>query len=159
MLDEHLLDGFHSKMRVERLLAEKDEGVEGCGVGFVRLVFGADDSRHLTADLREAVLELGNCFLPLIERWRLILEKAAENRDEVVGAGDLAIKNALTILHEHSASRFLEKDVIARVAELDFALISLSRSSAVSFASQSPCMRRKLSTSAPSGVIFAPDWS
>ena len=124
MLHQHALDGFFREIGIDGLPAKGVEVVEAADECRIPAAFFIDSFLDGGGQLRNALREIRDRLLPLLNVGSLVVEELIDDLDEGFGAGDVFVEDARAALIENGAFGGLKDDVVARIAlvelELDF---------------------------------------
>ena len=119
VLDEHALDSLFRKIGIDGLAAKGIEILEDADEGRVLAALFVDAFLNGCGKFGDAVGELLDRLLPLLNSRRLVVEELGYGLNEALRLGDVLVQYAHLSLVEDDAPRGLEKDVLARIAAVE----------------------------------------
>ena len=127
MLHQHALDRFFRKIGIDGLTAKGVEVVEAANEGRIPAAFFINSLLDGSGQLWNALGEIRNRVLPLLNVRSLVVEELVDDMDEGVGAGDVLVEDACPALVKNGALGSLENNVVARVALVELELDLLGK--------------------------------
>jgi len=119
VLHQHFIDGGGADVRIERLPAEGEKRVEG-GLEFLIGLVGVGDLLDQSlGQLRHALLKLLHSLLEVVDLRLGVGVKLVEQRDKLLGIGDVESVAFLAVLEQDGGPGVLKNRVIERVAFFD----------------------------------------
>src|ERR1019366_1821521 len=120
VLDDHLLDGGHGDVGIQRTPAKGAKVLKRGDELLVGLALGLDELAQLRAEFGDAVLEFFHGLFPFGNGGRGKLKEEGKDFNEVVRLGQVGLVKTLAILKQHGLVRLPEEDVVFGIADGKF---------------------------------------